>query len=275
LKLSLELRLKIYEKLFTGLDATPEHGYAANRSPYRLQCLDPFLHAGSGLILTNRQLLNEVADLLYVNSGLSFARPSQGLLFLSLTQSRLSQLSTLDLTVPAFETRPLEPMSLEPRPLEPIFKLLVENEAPLKSLILRLTPSYPGRISYPVPMYLIPRYAYEAEPIHDNLYTRSPRYPYVRTHSVEAIESVPTCKSWLGKLDTIRCLKVRGQPEFGTEFELAVLKLYLKMVETANREGKGVVLSKDNGSKGHEYYFEVWIEPAVVELDPRKDSRSP
>lgn len=74
-----------------------------------------------------------------------------------------------------------------------------------------------------------------------------------------AIESVATCETWLGKLEGLRCLKVRGQPEFDNDFEVSILKLYLGMVETANREGSEMVLSKDNGSKGHEYYFEVSV----------------
>jgi len=211
-------------------------------------------------MLANRQLFTEVANHIDSASRLSFAKLSQALFFFRLTQSRLSQLSMLDLTLPAYETR-----DFEPNLLEPIFKLLVEQQAPLKTLFLHLTPSIPGRISYPVPLYMIPRYGYELDPIHDDLYTRSPRFPYVRTHSVEAVDAAPGCRSWIGRLEGVTWLVVRGQPEFGRDVELALLKLYLRMLERAKVEGKKVVLSRDNGSKGHEYYFEAWIAPVVEE----------
>jgi hypothetical protein len=70
----------------------------------------------------------------------------------------------------------------------------------------------------------------------------------------------------MGKLKGVRCLKVMGQPEFDRHFELGVLKLYLGMVELAKEQGQEVVLSKDNGSKGVDFYFEAWIAPSTADV---------
>lgn len=80
-------------------------------------------------------------------------------------------------------------------------------------------------------------------------------------------------------LKSVRYLAVHGQPkdvshqreievkdcaltrEQGLDFELAILKLHLRMLEVAKSEGREVVLGKKSKGPDEDFwYYDVWIQ---------------
>ncbi|ESZ97516.1 hypothetical protein SBOR_2063 [Sclerotinia borealis F-4128] len=51
------------------------------------------------------------------------------------------------------------------------------------------------------------------------------------------------------------------QPEFNIMFELAIVKLRLGMMAAAKSAGTYVALSPNNGPRGEEWYYEIWVTP--------------
>ena len=128
LKLPLEIRLIIYEYLNLEWDEAP------STVPGETEPYEPFNHPIAGLQFANRQLLDEILNFDFVYYRIKFLRfdlPSQCLLYLNASASRLKYLHTVELTVPASETELLEP----------IVDLLVDCDERTLKLSWRLTPA--------------------------------------------------------------------------------------------------------------------------------------
>ena len=127
LYLPLEIRLIIYEYLNLEWDDAPS-AVPGETEPY-----EPFNHPIAGLQFANRQLLNEILNFDFVYYRIKFLRfdlPSQCLLYLDASATRLKHLHTIELTVPASETGLLET----------IFDLLVSCDERNLKLSWRLSP---------------------------------------------------------------------------------------------------------------------------------------
>lgn len=200
----------------------------------------------------NHWFLNDAAEFLCrMNPRFILYRPSLCLLTFSITNNCVRFLKSLELSVPSSET------SL----LEPIFEKILASNAPLTSLTLHLTPTFPGRLSYPWPMYIIPRLQLET-PAKEHFYNLRPHYLSIEYHSQAAVENCHRSPLSIGKLQNLRYLKITGQPEFNVMFELAIVKLHLGMVAAAKSAGTYVALSPNNGPRGEEWYYEIWINPS-------------
>jgi hypothetical protein len=186
---------------------------------------------------------------------LCFLRPEACLLFLNLANISLKTLEGLEVWCDAFETEKLEP----------IFAIINGEKAPLKSLTIHLMPSFGGKLSYPVPAYIIPRFAPAGEEDDDEgpSTLRAPsKYlngEWVDSFPPSGMSKVHGQKASLANIQGLRHLKVIGQPEFSPDFEIAVVLAHLMMCDTASDEGKEVEMSRESGVVGQDFYYEVWI----------------
>ncbi|PQE23912.1 hypothetical protein CJF32_00006703 [Rutstroemia sp. NJR-2017a WRK4] len=243
--LPVELRHEVYTYLFKNLKCRKGIFLEA-------ECNDPFDNDGAVLFVVNRWFLNDAAEFLCIrNPRFTLYRPSLCKLSFSITENCVQYLRSLEMSVPAYETNSLEP----------IFEKIIACGAPLTSLSLHLTPTFPGSLSYPWPMYIVPRLRLEA-PYKEHWYNVHPGYLTIEDHSKAAMENVHLSNLWIGKLDKLRYLKIQGQPEFSVEFELAIVKLHLRMMEAAKLEESYVSLSPNNGPRGRKWYYEIWITPS-------------
>jgi hypothetical protein len=143
LYLPLEIRLIIYEYLNLEWDEAPS-AVPGETEPY-----EPFKHPIAGLQFANRQLLNEILNFDFVYYRIKFLRfdlPSQCLLYLDASATRLKHLHTIELTVPASETGLLET----------IFDLLVSCDERNLKLSWRLSPKL--EVWNPLPCFFLKRF---------------------------------------------------------------------------------------------------------------------
>lgn len=124
-----------------------------------------------------------------------------------------------------------------------------------------VAPTFPGSLSYPWPMYIIPRLQVET-PAKEHFYSVHPHYLSIEYHSKAAVDHCHHSSLFIGKLQYLRYLKITGQPEFDIMFELAIVKLHLKMMGAAKSAGAYVALSPNNGPRGEEWYYEIWMTPS-------------
>lgn len=80
----------------------------------------------------------------------TFPWPKLCYFILGICQPLLSRLSSLEITVKAYETHSLDP----------ICDAILASQAPLTDLTLHLIPTYPGQLIFPVPRYMILREEY-------------------------------------------------------------------------------------------------------------------
>ncbi|KAG4435467.1 hypothetical protein IFR05_009039 [Cadophora sp. M221] len=94
--------------------------------------------------------------------------------------------------------------------------------------------------------------------------TSTEHFVYADTHSGLAVRLAESCNAALGMLKGVRYLAVHGQPKDGLDFELAILKLHLRMLEVAKGEGREVVLGKKSkGADADFWFYDVWIQGEV------------
>ncbi|RAL65276.1 hypothetical protein DID88_000846 [Monilinia fructigena] len=246
-----ELRHEVYSYLFKNLRCRDYIFCEA-------ECHDFFAHEGAVLFRVNHWFLNDAAEFLCrMNPRFILYRPSLCLFTFSITNNCVRFLKSLELSVPSSETLLLEP----------IFEKILASNAPLTSLTLHLTPTFPGRLSYPWPMYIIPRLQLET-PAKEHFYNVHPHYLSIEYHSQAAVENCHRSSLSIGKLQNLRYLKITGQPEFNVMFELAIVKLHLGMMAAAKSAGTYVALSPNNGPRGEEWYYEIWITPTSRHSKP-------
>ena len=178
-------------------------------------------------------------------------RPSLCRFAFSITYDCVRFLKSLELSVPSSETKLLEP----------ILEEIIASNAPLTSLTLHLTPTFPGSLSYPWPMYIIPRLQVET-PAKEHFYNIHPHYLSIKYHSQAAVDNCHRSPLLIGKLQNLRYLKITGQPEFDVMFEHAIVKLHLGMMAAAKSAGTYLALSPNNGPRGEKWYYEIWIIPS-------------
>ncbi|KAG4438801.1 hypothetical protein IFR05_005734, partial [Cadophora sp. M221] len=238
-RLPLEIRLEIYAYLFS--DIRPQ-STTAKSEKYMI----PFDHMSRGLIFTSRQLLLETINYIYAIPRIIFPRPELCSLIFNVCPPLLSRLLSLEITLKSYETHLLDP----------IFDLILAVQATLTDLTLNLVPTYPGQVIFPVPRYVILRDKFRLRPQFEG--GVRPWAPSCRhDHSFFGFHSndigtgvdVPSSPLSLGKLTSLRYLKVAGQSEFSTGFELAIVTLHSGMKNIARREGKEVELAECCGVK--------------------------
>ncbi|KAH9223631.1 hypothetical protein DL95DRAFT_379635 [Leptodontidium sp. 2 PMI_412] len=248
-RLPLEIRLEIYAYLFSD---SRRQSTSAKAEKYMI----PFDHVSSGLIFTNRQLLLETINYIYAIPRITFPRPELCSLTFTICRPLLSRLSVLEITLKAYETHLLDP----------IFDLVLEAQAPLTDLTLNLVPTYPGQVIFPIPRYVILRDKFRLRPqFEGGVRPWAPRcnhdHSFFGFHSNDSGTGVDVAlsQSSLGKLASLRQLKITGQAECSQEFELAMMKLHSGMKNIARREGKEIELAECCGVRNGSFYFEVWI----------------
>lgn len=216
------------------------------------ECHDFFVHEGAVLFRVNHWFLNDAAEFLCrMNPRFMLYRPSLCRFAFSITYDCVRFLKSLELSVPSSETKLLEP----------ILEEIIASNAPLTSLTLHLTPTFPGSLSYPWPMYIIPRLQVET-PAKEHFYSIHPHYLSIEYHSQAAVDNCHRSPLLIGKLQNLRYLKITGQPEFDVMFELAIVKLHLGMMAAAKSAGTYLALSPNNGPRGEKWYYEIWIIPS-------------
>ncbi|KAH6717418.1 hypothetical protein BKA61DRAFT_322951 [Leptodontidium sp. MPI-SDFR-AT-0119] len=193
--------------------------------------------------------------------------PQSCLFFLATTVSHLQLLTSLAIHLPSRQTDRLEPIAR---------KLYLAN-VPLRSLTIHLV-SLPERFNHVriVTAYMLPRrigisalgYQEMDRRKHSPYYwsgnsqlTSIEHFIYADTHSGLAVRLSESCNAALGMLKSVRYLAVHGQPKDGLDFELAILKLHLRMLEVAKSEGREVVLGKKSKGPDEDFwYYDVWIQ---------------
>ncbi|KAH7356608.1 hypothetical protein BKA65DRAFT_211118 [Rhexocercosporidium sp. MPI-PUGE-AT-0058] len=248
-RLPLEIRLEIFAYLFSD---TRQQSTAAKAEKYMV----PFSHISSGLIFTNHQLLAETINYIYAIPRITFPRPELCSSILTICQPLLNRLSSLEITLKAYETHLLNP----------IWNLILAAQAPLTDLTLHLVPTYPGQMIFPVPSYVILREKYQLRPQFEGG-VRPWAPPCFHDHSFFGFHSnnfgtgpdMALSQSPLGRIPGLRHLTVSGQPEFSQNFELAILKLHVGMRSMALSQGKEVEMAEFCGVRNGCFYFEAWI----------------
>ncbi|KAH7407786.1 hypothetical protein BKA64DRAFT_667383 [Cadophora sp. MPI-SDFR-AT-0126] len=248
-RLPLEIRLEIFSYLFSV-----RRQQSAEGRPEKYMV--PFNHVCSGLMLASRQLLSETINYMYLVPRITFPRPELCFLILKTSHHLLSRLTSLEVTLNAYETHLLDA----------IFDLILAAKAPLNSLRLNLVPTYPGQLIFPVPRYVILREEFQLRPqFEGGIRPLAPRcyhdHSFFVYHSNEngTGDEDTLSHSPIGRLASLRHLAVAGQPEFSTEFELAILKLHAGMSMLAAREMKEIQLAECCGLQNGGFYFEVWV----------------
>ncbi|APA12365.1 hypothetical protein sscle_09g071350 [Sclerotinia sclerotiorum 1980 UF-70] len=246
-----ELRHEIYSYLFRHLRCRDDIFSEA-------ECHNFFTHEGAVLFNVNRWFLNDAAEFLCrTNPRFMLYRPSLCLFAFSITHNCVRFLKSLEISAPSSDTALLEP----------VFEEILASNAPLTSLTLHLIPTFPGSLSYPWPMYIIPRLQVET-PAKEHFYNVHPHYLSIDYHSQAALDNYHRSQLLIGKLENLQYLKITGQPEFDTMFELAIVKLHLGMMAAAKSAGSFVALSPNNGPRGEEWYYEIWIAPTLRHSKP-------
>ncbi|KAF7946417.1 hypothetical protein EAE96_009415 [Botrytis aclada] len=246
-----ELRHEVYSYLFKNLRCRDDVFSEA-------ECHDFFVHEGAVLFRVNHWFLNDAAEFLCrMNPRFMLYRPSLCRFVFSITYDCVRFLRSLELSVPSSETKLLEP----------ILEEIIASNAPLTSLTLHLTPTFPGSLSWPWPMYIIPRLHVET-PAKEHFYNIHPHYLSIEYHSQAAVDNCHRSPLLIGKLQNLRYLKITGQPEFDIMFELAIVKLHLGMMAAAESAGTYLALSPNNGPRGEEWYYEIWIVPTSRHSKP-------
>jgi len=249
LRLPLEIRLEIYAYLFSDRRL---HSTEGKPEKYMI----PFNHASSGVIFTNRQLLSETVDYVYLIPRITFPRPELCSFILTASRGLLSHLTTLEITLKAYETHQLDP----------IFDLIITAQAPLTNLRLNLVPTYPGQLMFPVPRYVILREEFQLRPqFEGGGRPWAPRCYHDHSFFVHHSNAFgpgdqnDLSRTSVGRVIGLRHLAIAGQPEFSPDFELAILSLHAGMRMLAARERKNAELADCCGLLDGGFYFEVWI----------------